>query len=118
MSFLKTAWKKWRAFGQVMGDFVARIFMTVFYFTVAIPFGIGVRLFKDPLHLKSKETRLAAARNQAERRSKTREGCTRALFFLLGSLLGLGLLRRNPPKKTRTKIKEPRPKTKDQRPKT
>ena len=56
MGFLKTAWRKWRAFGQVMGDFVARIFMTVFYFTVAIPFGIGVRWFKDPLNLKSKQT--------------------------------------------------------------
>jgi hypothetical protein len=56
MSFLKTAWKKWRAFGQVIGDFVARIVMTVFYFTVAVPFGIGVRLFKDPLHLKSKDS--------------------------------------------------------------
>jgi len=55
MKFLKLAWKKWRAFGQVMGDFVARIFMTVFYFTVAVPFGIGVRLLKDPLRLKSKE---------------------------------------------------------------
>ena len=55
MRFLKLAWKKWRAFGQVMGDFVARIFMTIFYFTVAAPFGLGVRLFKDPLHLKSKE---------------------------------------------------------------
>jgi len=55
MKFLKVAWKKWRAFGQVMGDFVARIFMTVFYFTVAVPFGVAVRLLKDPLHLKSKE---------------------------------------------------------------
>jgi hypothetical protein len=55
MKFLKTVWRKWRAFGQVMGDFVARVFMTVFYFTVAIPFGIGVRLFKDPLRLKAKE---------------------------------------------------------------
>jgi hypothetical protein len=55
MSLLKQLWKKWRAFGQVMGDFVARIFMTLFYFTVAVPFGIGVRLLKDPLHLKSKE---------------------------------------------------------------
>jgi hypothetical protein len=55
MSFLKTAWKTWRAFGKVMGDFVARIFMTVFYFTIAIPFGIGVRIFKDPLRLKSKQ---------------------------------------------------------------
>lgn len=56
MSFLKKAWKKWRAFGQVMGDFVARIFMTVFYFTVAVPFGIGVRWFKDPLHLRSTQS--------------------------------------------------------------
>ncbi len=56
MALLKQLWKRWRAFGQVMGDFVARIFMTVFYFTVAIPFGIGVRVFKDPLHLKSPRT--------------------------------------------------------------
>ena len=56
MSFLRTVWRKWRAFGQVMGDFVARIFMTMFYFTIAIPFGIGVRLFKDPLRLKSQQT--------------------------------------------------------------
>jgi hypothetical protein len=56
MNFLKLIWKKWRAFGRVMGDFVARIFMTVFYFTIAIPFGVGVRLFKDPLHLKSSQT--------------------------------------------------------------
>ena len=55
MNVLKLVWKKWRAFGQIMGDFVARIFMTVFYFTVAVPFGIGVRWLKDPLRLKSKE---------------------------------------------------------------
>ncbi len=56
MTLLRTIWRKWRAFGKVMGDFVARIFMTFFYFTIAIPFGIGVRLFKDPLHLKSCQT--------------------------------------------------------------
>ena len=55
MNVLRTVWRKWRAFGKVMGDFVARIVMTIFYFTIAIPFGIGVRLFKDPLRLKSKE---------------------------------------------------------------
>ncbi len=56
MNVLRTVWRKWRAFSKVMGDFVARIVMTVFYFTIAIPFGIGVRLFKDPLHLKSQQT--------------------------------------------------------------
>jgi len=56
MKFLKTAWKKWRAFGQVIGDFVARVVMSVFYFTIALPFGIGVRILKDPLRLKSEKT--------------------------------------------------------------
>jgi hypothetical protein len=55
IKILKLVWKKWRAFGQIMGDFVARIFMTVFYFSVAVPFGVGVRLLKDPLRLKAKE---------------------------------------------------------------
>ena len=66
MSFLKTAWRKWRAFGQVMGDFVARIFMTVFYFTIAVPFGIGVRLIKDPLHSKSTEAGWIARETKKE----------------------------------------------------
>jgi len=66
MRFLTKAWKKWRAFGQVMGDFVARIFMTVFYFTVAVPFGVGVRLFKDPLHLKTKQSGWIARETKRE----------------------------------------------------
>jgi len=52
MNFLRQVWKRWRAFGKVMGAVVAAVFMTVFYFTVAIPFGIGVRLFGDPLGTK------------------------------------------------------------------
>ena len=56
MKLLSVIWRKWRAFGKVMGDFVARIIMTIFYFTIALPFGVGVRLFKDPLHLKKQES--------------------------------------------------------------
>ena len=56
MNLLRRVWRSWRAFGKAMGDFVARIFMTVFYFTIAVPFGVGVRLFKDPLRLKSRQT--------------------------------------------------------------
>jgi hypothetical protein len=73
MSFLKLIWKKWQAFGRVMGDFVARIFMTIFYFTIAIPFGIGVRLFKDPLRLKSPETNWL----KREEREETMENARR-----------------------------------------
>ena len=52
MNLLQKVWKKWRAFGKAMGAIVAAAFMTLFYFTVAVPFGIGVRLFGDPLGVK------------------------------------------------------------------
>ncbi len=66
MSLLKQIWKKWRAFGQAVGDAAARVFMTVFYFTVAIPFGIGVRFFKDPLNLRPGDARWLARESKRE----------------------------------------------------
>ena len=57
MSLLKQVWQKWRDFGRAIGGVVAAVFMTVFYFTVAIPFGIGARLFRDPLGLKGGKPR-------------------------------------------------------------
>ncbi len=52
MKTLNVLWKKWQAFGKALGDLIGRVVMTVFYFTVAAPFGLGVRLFRDPLGLK------------------------------------------------------------------
>jgi hypothetical protein len=57
MNILAQIWKKWRAFGRVIGDFVGRLVMTVFYFTIAAPFGLAVRLFSDPLMLRPGEPR-------------------------------------------------------------
>ena len=48
---LQRIWSAWKKLGQVIGDFIARVVLTVFYFTVFVPFGIGVRLFGDPLGL-------------------------------------------------------------------
>lgn len=52
MKTLHMIWNKWRAFGQWMADMVGRLVMLVFFFTLAAPFGIGVRLFSDPLQLR------------------------------------------------------------------
>ncbi len=52
MKVLRAVWKKWQAFGRAMGDFVGRLVMTLFYFTLAAPFGLAVRSLSDPLHLK------------------------------------------------------------------
>ena len=48
---MQCIWSAWKKFGQAIGDFVARVVLTVFYFTVFMPFGIGVRLFGDRLRL-------------------------------------------------------------------
>ena len=51
MEALKKFWHAWKRFGQVMGDFIGRLVLTVFYFTLFMPFGLGVRFFGDPLAL-------------------------------------------------------------------
>ena len=57
-AILNRAWQTWKRIGQAIGDFIARIVLTVFYFTLLMPFGIGVRIFSDPLTLRQ-ETRLS-----------------------------------------------------------
>ncbi len=52
MEALKKFWHAWKRFGQVMGDFIGRLVLTVFYFTLFMPFGLGVRFFADPLALR------------------------------------------------------------------
>ena len=52
MFLIKDFWHNWKAFGQFLGDWLARVVLTIFYFTILIPFGLGVRLFADPLQIK------------------------------------------------------------------
>jgi hypothetical protein len=52
MAFLRKVWHRWKQFGQLIGDFVARLVLTLFYFTVLAPFGLGVRWRSDPLQLR------------------------------------------------------------------
>jgi hypothetical protein len=50
---IKDFWKGWKAFGHFLGNMLARVVLTLFYFTIFVPFGLGVKLFGDPLHIKS-----------------------------------------------------------------
>ena len=52
MILLRRAWHAWKRFGRKVGDFQARIFLTIFYFVILAPFAMGVRLLADPLGLK------------------------------------------------------------------
>jgi hypothetical protein len=49
---MKKFWAGWKRFGQALGDFLARVVLTLFYFTVFVPFGLMVSLFSDPLEIK------------------------------------------------------------------
>lgn len=64
---LKKFWEGWKKFGQWMGDALARIVLTVFYFTIFLPFGLGVRLFGDPLMIKTRPAALWLPRKTHDR---------------------------------------------------
>ena len=49
---IRGIWRIWIRFGNAVGNLVGRVLLTVFYFTVFAPFGIGMRLFGDPLAIK------------------------------------------------------------------
>lgn len=51
---LRTGWKIWKRIGRFMGDVVGRVFLTLFYFTVFVPFALGLRLLGDPLGLRAR----------------------------------------------------------------
>jgi hypothetical protein len=51
MEALQKVWKAWKRFGQFIGDLIGRLVLTAFYFTLFMPFGLGVRFFGDPLAL-------------------------------------------------------------------
>lgn len=54
MEILKKIWHQWKKFGLMMGDFVARVALTIFYFTIFVPFGVAVHFFMDMLDSKGR----------------------------------------------------------------
>ena len=53
---LNRIWTGLKELGAYIGDFQARWLLTVFYFVVATPFGLILRLFSDPLRLRPYST--------------------------------------------------------------
>ena len=47
-------WDRWKLIAHKIGVFQSRLLLNVFYFVIVLPFGIGVKLFSDPLHIKHK----------------------------------------------------------------
>ena len=47
-------WSRWREMSQKAANVQARILLTIFYFTMMLPFGIVFGLFTDPLRIKNR----------------------------------------------------------------
>ncbi|MBI3634747.1 MAG: hypothetical protein HY216_00845 [Candidatus Rokubacteria bacterium] len=54
---VRRLWRAWKRLGKKIGDFQARLLLTVFYFVIVAPFGLGMRLFGDPLAVKPRTGR-------------------------------------------------------------
>jgi lipopolysaccharide/colanic/teichoic acid biosynthesis glycosyltransferase len=52
--FFRSLWEGWKKIARKIGDFNARVILTVFYFILLCPFAIMVKLFTDPLEIKRK----------------------------------------------------------------
>lgn len=48
---LKRAWQAWKELAHKIGNFQARVLLTIFYL-ILFPFGLATRLFKDSLRIK------------------------------------------------------------------
>ncbi len=49
---IRLAWDRFKIITSIVGDVQGRVIVTLFYFTILVPFGIGARLFGDALHLR------------------------------------------------------------------
>ena len=63
---LKRAWEAWKSFAHKLGDFQARLILTVLYFVIVGPFSLLVRFGGDPLTLKRGTARGWTARNETK----------------------------------------------------
>jgi len=44
----------WKKFGRAIGNFNARVLLTLLYAVVILPFGLVVRAFSDSMHIKKR----------------------------------------------------------------
>jgi hypothetical protein len=54
---LKNLWSAWKRLAHKIGNFQARVLLTLLYGIVVLPFGLIVRLFSDPLRIKHRPTK-------------------------------------------------------------
>jgi hypothetical protein len=65
MQLLKRAWAAWKRIAHAIGNFQARVLLTLFYAVLVFPFGMGARFFSDPLRIKRRPSQWLDRPNEA-----------------------------------------------------
>jgi len=52
----KHVWQGWKKSAHKVGNFQARLLLTIFYCVVVLPFGLATRFCADPLRIKTLPT--------------------------------------------------------------
>jgi hypothetical protein len=55
-NFLRRIWNGWIRFGHWLGNIMSWVWMPLFYFVIAAPVAICVKLFSDPLKMKVRKS--------------------------------------------------------------
>jgi len=66
-SKLKQLWQGWQKVAKKIGDFQARLILSLFYFLIVLPMGLIARMFSDPLSLKKTAARWHAKQSSPAR---------------------------------------------------
>jgi len=55
ITLLRRAWARFKVISRIIGNFQSRVLLTIFYFLILAPFGLAVRVFRDPLGLRRRQ---------------------------------------------------------------
>ncbi len=59
-------WEWWKRVARKIGDFNARVILTIFYLILLSPFALAVRFLTDPLSIKKKTEKRWITREEDE----------------------------------------------------
>ena len=65
-SLVRILWARWKKIARIIGDFNARVILTLFYFIFLAPFALAVRFLSDPLAIKNKSAPSWGVKSQTE----------------------------------------------------
>jgi len=56
LQILKKVWEGYKRIARKIGDFQARVLLTLIYAVLVLPFGLVIRFFADSLRIKKQPT--------------------------------------------------------------